>query len=216
MTVDSYAALLGILGALLIGAMSPGPSFVLVSHISITSSRRHGLAAALGMGVGGTLFSALALAGLSAILLQMEWLYMVLKVLGGCYLGYIAISIWRGAQEPIIVSEAELFSNGSLRKAFATALITQISNPKAAIVYGSIFAALMPASPELWMVLMLPPLVFLLETGWYCVVAVAFSSRATRGVYLHSKKWIDRFAAAIMGALGARLVFEGLKLQKTI
>ena len=42
----------GILGALLIGAISPGPSFVLVARTSIALSRRDGLAAALGMGLG--------------------------------------------------------------------------------------------------------------------------------------------------------------------
>lgn len=52
--MSEIAVILGILGALLIGAMSPGPSFIVVSRIGMTSSRRNGIAAALGMGLGGS------------------------------------------------------------------------------------------------------------------------------------------------------------------
>ncbi len=48
--MSASIALLGILGALLVGAVGPGPSSVFISRIAVTSSRRDGLAAALGMG----------------------------------------------------------------------------------------------------------------------------------------------------------------------
>lgn len=38
----------GIMVAIAIGAISPGPSFVLVSRISLSNSRRHELAAVIG------------------------------------------------------------------------------------------------------------------------------------------------------------------------
>ncbi len=66
--MEPSVALLSILGALLVGAANPGPSFVLVARTAIAVSRPAGLAAALGMGVGGVLFSALALLGLHALL----------------------------------------------------------------------------------------------------------------------------------------------------
>jgi threonine/homoserine/homoserine lactone efflux protein len=56
-------AIAAILTALLIGAMSPGPSFVIVARNSIGLSRRDGLATALGMGIGGVFFSGIALLG---------------------------------------------------------------------------------------------------------------------------------------------------------
>ena len=53
--MSSHLILLSILGAVMIGAISPGPSFVLVSRTAMTSSRRDGLAAALGDGDGGAI-----------------------------------------------------------------------------------------------------------------------------------------------------------------
>ncbi|MDX0974320.1 LysE family translocator [Sinorhizobium medicae] len=208
------AALFGILGAILIGAISPGPSFVLVSRIAITGSRLDGLAAAAGMGLGGALFGILALAGLSALLLQVEWFYMTLKLIGGAYLVYLGIRIWRGADAPLSADTSVVFQRKSVWRSFTFALVTQISNPKTAIVYGSFFAALLPASPPDWLLLSLPPMIFLVEAAWYAAVALAFSANRPRGVYLHFKEWIDRIAGGVIVALGLRLLTEGLQSQK--
>ncbi|MGE0240168.1 MAG: LysE family translocator [Parvibaculaceae bacterium] len=106
--------LAAILGAVLIGAISPGPSFVMVLRTAIALSRRDGLAAALGMGLGGALFGTLALVGLTALLAQVEWLYMVLKLAGGAYLIHLAIRIWRGADQPVAIPPTVAFRSTTL------------------------------------------------------------------------------------------------------
>lgn len=202
---DTFA-LFSILGALLLGAISPGPSFVLVTQLSMRMSRRDGIAAALGMGLGGAIYGTLAVAGLTALLQQVDWLYLVLKLAGGAYLIYLGIGIWRGASAPLDV-RVEVGRPARL-PALVLALITQLSNPKTAVVYGSIFAALLPASPPLWLLLALPPLIFVVEAGWYLAVALVFSATVPRSAYLAGKRWIDRVTGAVMGALGARLIWD--------
>jgi threonine/homoserine/homoserine lactone efflux protein len=71
-----------------------------------------------------------------------------------------------------------------------------------------VFAALLPDNPPLWLDLAVPPLVFVQETAWYSIVALAFSSSRPRAVYLRAKLWIDRAAGLIIGALGVRLIVE--------
>lgn len=208
--MEFVPALLSILGALLLGAMSPGPSFVLVSRLSISASRPDGLAAAVGMGVGGAIFASLALVGLTALLMQVAWLYLGLKIAGGAYLIYLGYRIWRGAREPLAMSGGDAVSR-NLPRSFAVALMTQLSNPKTAVVYGSIFAALLPPNPPLWMLLALPPLFFCIEAGWYSAVALAFSAEKPRAAYLRSKTWVDRAAGAVMAALGIRLLIESTR-----
>src|ERR1035437_8675979 len=77
-------ALAGIIGALSVGVVSPGPSFVMVARTTVATSRAHGVSAAFGMGVGGMLFAAAALLGLQAVFLAVPSVYLGLKVLGGC------------------------------------------------------------------------------------------------------------------------------------
>ena len=209
--MSSLVALLAILGTLAVGAISPGPSFVLVVRTSIAQSRRDGLAAALGMGAGGVVFAALALLGLQALLMQAAWLYLALKIASGAYLIYLAIKLWRAAGEPIAVGVDSNAIVAKPSRSFFMGLMTQLSNPKTAVVYASIFAALLPAQPPLWLVLALPPLVFAVEAGWYAAVALLFLSPRPRGVYLRSRRWIDRTAGAVLGALGVRLILEGAR-----
>ncbi|MGD1879493.1 MAG: LysE family translocator [Kiloniellaceae bacterium] len=208
--MTSLVILASILGTLLIGAASPGPTFVLVSRISISTSRIDGLAAALGVGVGGAIFATLAVFGLSALLLQVEWLHLLLKLAGGAYLIYLGIRIWRSAGQPISPPENARVQRSGLQRsglrAFGIGLLTHLSNPKTAIVYASIFAALLPVSPPLWMLIALPPLVMAVETFWYTAVVLVFSARRPRSVYLAARIWIDRAAGAVMGALGAQLI----------
>lgn len=203
--------LFGILGALLIGAISPGPSFVLVSRVAVTASRAAGLSAAIGMGLGGAIFGGLALLGLSALLNQIQWLYVVLKLLGGTYLLCLGIRIWRGAPKLLVIPVDRRVANVlSIWQCFLLALITQLSNPKTAVVYGSIFAAFLPVSPELWILLVLPPLIFLVETSWYAIVALVFSAKRPQELYLKSKIWVDRATGLVLGVLGYRLVGEAV------
>ena len=202
-------SVLGILGALLVGAMSPGASFVVVSRIALMQSRSNGLAAALGMGLGGLLFATLALGGLVALLQQVEWLFAILKLMGGVYLLVLALGTWRGAARPLPDLGAAGLHHKSAGRAVLLGFVTQVSNPKTVVVYASIFAAFLSGSAPAWMLFTLPLLIFLVEAGWYSLVALGFSAQRPRSLYLAAKVWIDRVTGLVMGALGARLIYEG-------
>jgi threonine/homoserine/homoserine lactone efflux protein len=105
--MQELTAILGISAALAIGAASPGPSFLVVARLAVSSSRVDGLYAALGMGIGGLIFACLSLLGLHGLLHAVPSLYVVLKVLGGLYLVYLGIRIWRGARRPLQVATSE-------------------------------------------------------------------------------------------------------------
>jgi threonine/homoserine/homoserine lactone efflux protein len=205
--MTSTITLLSILGALLLGAISPGPSFVFVVRTAAAQSRTEGLAAALGMGVGAMFFGALAVLGLRTLMLEGGLLFTALKVAGGLYLVYLAWQIWRHAAEPIAVATT---GAGTVRpgRAFLLGLLTQLSNPKIIAVFGAVFAALLPENPEAWLYWAIPPLIFLQETLWYAIVAVAFSATRPRSLYLGLKLWLDRAAATFIGLLGIRLIIE--------
>jgi threonine/homoserine/homoserine lactone efflux protein len=205
--METIVSLAVLLGALTVGAMSPGPSFVLVARTAIGKSRSDGLAAAVGMGIGGLIFSVLVVLGLHAVLSSVPRLYLVLKVGGGIYLLYLGIRIWRDSREPLRMAETGERMKSSLSQSFLIALGTQLSNPKTAVFYGSIFAALLPPDlPVLLAAVLLPALVFAVETVWYAIVALALSSASPRAAYLRAKAVVDRTAGTVLGVLGLRLV----------
>ena len=212
--MDTTLSLLGIAGAMAVGAMSPGPSFVMVARTAV-ASRNDGLAAALGMGAGGIVFAIAALAGLQAAFLAVPGLYLGIKGFGGAYLIYLGIRIWRGARQPLAMTQDAAGTSprqqGRGGRTFLLGLATQVSNPKTAVVYASIFAAFLPREVPLVLALAVPVVIFCIETGWYAIVALALSSAAPRSAYLRYKVWIDRAAGGVMGLLGLRLIWSAVR-----
>ena len=210
--MEPIVTLVGLLGVLLVGAASPGPSFVLVARTAVARSRRDGLAAALSMGAGAAIFTALVLLGLTAVLARVPLLYAGLKLLGGLWLLLLAWRMWRGAAGPLaLAGDGAAWRDAAA--AFRAGLATQLTNPKTAVYYGSVFAALLPRHPPGWLVLALPPLVLVVEAGWYARVALVFSAGRPRAAYLRAKRWVDRAAGAVMGLLGSRLALEAIRAR---
>jgi threonine/homoserine/homoserine lactone efflux protein len=203
--MENLPALIGILAALTVGVVSPGPSFVMVARTAVCTSRREGIAAALGMGAGGVVFAVAALLGLHALLLAVPSLYLALKLMGGLYLAYLGWRIWASAAQPLMIVDLAERPATRTTRALALGFTTQISNPKTAIVYASVFAAFLPGAQSLAFDVTLVVLVFVVEAGWYALVALALASERPRSVYLRCKVWVDRLAGGVMIGLGLKL-----------
>lgn len=210
--MEAIPSLVAICAALTVGVVSPGPSFVMIARTSVALSRVDGVAAALGMGLGGLLFAAAALIGLHVVLTALPWLYALLKVGGGAWLLYLGWKIWRGAAQPLALPDGSPPADGARahtpRKSFVMGFVTQVTNPKTTLVYASVFAALLPQQFGAGMAIALLVLVFVIESGWYALVALALSSSAPRAAYLRGKRWIDRVTGGVLAALGLRLMLS--------
>lgn len=212
--MDLLASMATVLGALALGTISPGPSFVLVARTAVAKSRHDGIAAAFGMGVGGVIFAALALLGLQAALAAVPWLFTALRVGGALYLIYLGWNTWRGAVRPIALEPPVAAGGAALRGSFRMGLLTQLSNPKTAVVYGSVFAALLPRETPAWAGLALLGLIFAIETGWYVFVALTLSTASPRAVYLRARTAIDRTAGGVVAALGLKLLLDARSVMR--
>ena len=193
----------------LLAVISPGPSFLITARTAVAQSRTDGLKVALGLGAGTVIWSAAALLGLNAVFHAVPVLFMGMKIAGALFLLYIAWMIFRHAAVPLkIEGQGERLANPFLK-----GFLTQISNPKVAVFFGSIFIAMLPAEVPLWMTLALIVIVSFNEVWWYSVVALFFGSGPVRNFYIGAKAWIDRFTGLFLGALGLRLLWsarEGL------
>ena len=206
--MELWVVVTAIFGAILIGAISPGPSFVLVARTAVAVSRSAGLATALGMGLGGLIFAALALLGLHIVLTAVPWLYLGLKLAGAAYLFYLAVRLWHGANDPIAAADAPADQNGDWLRSFGLGLATQLSNPKTAIWYASVFTATLSEQSPRGLAAIVLPMIFAIEAGWYALVAAMFSSPGPRRGYLRLKRWIDRLAGSVMALLGIKLLWD--------
>mgnify|MGYP003411797181 CR=1 FL=1 len=191
----------------LLAVMSPGQSFLLVSRTALSSGRPAALAATLGMGLGVLPWAIGAMLGLALLLQQAAWLYALLKIAGGLYLIYLAVMVWRHAPDPVVVT-----TDGATRQerwaACKTALLAVVANPKVVVFFGAIFVSVLPADPPLWMLGAILAIVLINEMGWYTIVALLFSADRPRAAYMGVKPAVDRMMAVVLGALGARLIWD--------
>ena len=198
-----YLFLIHISVSLILGVISPGPSFILVSKTAMSSSKAVGMALCLGMALGAMIFALLASVGLYLILETVPWFYTLLKILGGLYLAFLALKVWQSASEPL-PRQSSATSN-QLFRSFVLGLITQLSNPKTAIIFAGVFAAFMPQNPPPFSYIMLCTLAFIIDLAWYSLVTVALSNSKAQGIYARYKSQICKTSAGFIGLIGVKL-----------
>jgi len=204
--MHEYIFLLPIFLFLLLGVMSPGPSFILVAQTAMAKSRTEAIAVSVGMGVGATIFAIIASVGLFVLLNSVPWVYLGLKVVGGSYLCFLAFKMWSSSNKPVKTNIKSNKNKQGIFKMFFAGLLTQLSNPKTAIVFGSVFAAFLPKDVPEYSYYIISIATFFIDSAWYMLVATLLSTSKAQKAYIKFKKYICRTAGAFMGVLGVKLI----------
>ena len=213
--MQPFAALLGISVALGLGAASPGASFVLVAQTAVSQSRRSGLWAAVGMGLGGVLIALAALLGLQSVLIAAPGARAGLDAVGGAYLLYVGVRIFRKAGRSKVPATPHADPVRAPRHVMAAALATQVSNPSTVLGFAAVFAAFLPATVSWGFGAAILAVVFAVEAGWYGVVVLALSAGPARRAYLRHGAAIGRVSGSVMALLALPLFHQCYVLTST-
>ncbi|MEU7904390.1 LysE family translocator [Actinoplanes sp. NPDC049118] len=132
----TLASLLGVTAVALGMVLTPGPNMMYLVSRSITQGRRAGVVSLGGVAIGFLVYLTAANLGLSVIFVHVPEAYQALKLAGAAYLGWLAFKTLRPGG-------ASVFAPGELpvdssRRLFAMGLLTNLLNPKAAIMYLSL------------------------------------------------------------------------------
>ncbi|RDI98402.1 threonine export protein RhtC [Dyella solisilvae] len=193
----------------LVALLSPGPDFFFVSQTAVSRTRRQAMFGVLGITLGVLVWSALALAGLQLVLQRLAWLERLISVAGGLYLAWMGLKMLRGAwRAPAAgVAEPRAVLQQSDLATLRAGLLTNLSNPKVVIYFGSVFSAFVgdrvsrAARWGLWSMVVVETLL------WFTFVAGVFALPAMRRGYLRLSRWIDGLAGAVFVAFGLHLIF---------
>ena len=134
-----------ILGAALIAMASPGPANLAIAGTSMTHGRKHGLALASGITTGSLIWSTTAALGMGTVMMANAWLFETLRYAGAAYLFYLAIKSACSAMRPTLEDHAALPGTRSgLYRTYLKGLAIHLTNPKAILFLGSIYALGLP------------------------------------------------------------------------
>ncbi|MDX1726634.1 MULTISPECIES: LysE family translocator [Pseudoalteromonas] len=189
----------------MMGAMSPGPSLAVVLKHSLNGGMKNGMLAALSHGFGVGLYAAASLLGLGALMLQFPTVYQLLVYLGAAYLAYLGLKILfsKSNDSELQVQKSAVSSSKALQDGFAIAFL----NPKLAIFFLALFSQFIdPENLTLNIGIIMCLTVFLIDTGWYLLVALLTDVSKKRFGFTKQNIWLDRLLGAVFIALAIKVV----------
>lgn len=203
--MDPVVVLLSIFGIFLPALMLPGPDFVAVVRSSIKGGTRAGLMTTLGVSFGLLTYAGLSLLGLSAVLTQFEWLAWSIRILGAGYLIYLGVRLLFAKPVQIDISEPET-SPASNPLIFG--FLVTLTNPKAVVIFSSVFATAVTPDTPLWLLMLITALVFSSALLWYAIVSLFMSSRPVVERFAKTSHWIERAAGICFIGIGGKLLSD--------
>lgn len=129
----SWSAAGGMALAALVMVLTPGPNMIYLVSRSITQGRVAGLVSLGGTGVGFLVYMTLANLGLAVVFVVVPWLYIGLKAAGVLYLAWLAWKALKPGGAGLF--EPRPLAHDSGWKLFRMGLLTNLLNPKAAVMY---------------------------------------------------------------------------------
>ncbi|WP_165984308.1 LysE family translocator [Streptomyces sp. YIM 98790] len=132
----SAQALVGISLVALGLVLTPGPNMMYLVSRSVVQGRRAGLFSLLGVAAGFFVYLLAAVAGIAALFALVPALYTAVKLAGAAYLAYLAWTTLRPGGRSAF--DPQPLPPDPPRRLFAMGLITNLLNPKIAILYISV------------------------------------------------------------------------------
>ncbi|MCF6322211.1 MAG: LysE family translocator [Rhizobiaceae bacterium] len=194
-----------LLTAAFIAGASPGPATLAIAGTSMTSGRKYGLAVACGIVTGSLIWSVTAAFGLGAIMLANSWLLETVRYIGAGYLIYLA---WRSANSALKPGDVELkgVTHSSLKRAYSKGLTLHLTNPKAILYFGSLYAIGIPANTSLAGLAIVIVSLWVLGIFIFLGYAILFSSGPIRRSYFRLRRWFEGVFALAFAAAGLKIL----------
>ncbi|GLS33419.1 Threonine/homoserine/homoserine lactone efflux protein [Mesorhizobium albiziae] len=202
---------LAFLGVSIVVIVTPGPDTAITIRNTLLGGRAGGVFTALGIAAGQTVWAVATSAGMVAILVASEPLFLAVKYAGALYLVYLGIQALREAMAP---SQAAAVGNGLVQPsfrlrppvAFRQGLISDLGNPKMAVFFASLLPQFLPPGQASFSALLLLGVVFAAMTfAWLAFYAAVI---AKAGDFLRR----PAIRRAVEGVTGVLLIGLGMRI----
>ncbi len=147
----------------LLGAMSPGPSMVVVINNAIFKNKFNGILTALGHGFGIGIYALFAVLGIGLIIETNIMLFNVIKIVSIVFLFYLGINSIITIKK-IEFKKEKLIDSG---QSFLEGLSISLLNPKILIWFVAIYSQFMSTDNELYLNISLVLIASIVDALWY-------------------------------------------------
>jgi threonine/homoserine/homoserine lactone efflux protein len=214
-----FAQLVGLLGVLTLGLLSPGPDFLLILRNSLGPSAARGLGTAAGIALGLAVQVLAISLGFAALPIPAM---RALQLVGAAYLAYLGLRALLA--RPTADSEGRKImsrsghgfasstpeSSPALRSGFTDGLVCNLTNPKAFLFFVGLFAQVLPPGTLLGWRIMLPALIVVHGATMWTIVVLALRAPPVAAQLTRAQHWLPRAFGLVLLAFAVWLAWTTL------
>ncbi|MDN4619097.1 LysE family translocator [Paenibacillus sp. PsM32] len=189
---------------------APGPNMIYLISRSVTQGRVAGVISLFGVVLAFVVYIVATMMGLSALFLTVPMLYTMIKWAGAVYLLWLAWKAIRPGSDRNIL-EPQALTIESPKKLFMMGFMTNLLNPKAAVLYVSLLPQFIdPARGSVLMQsatlgLIQISISFIINLLIVLVASQVVSWFGKRPIWLRVQRWV---MASVLTALAARMALD--------
>ena len=188
----------------LLGAMTPGQSFIVILKHSTAGGRLNGLVASIGHGFGVMLYAIATVIGLALVVKQTPWLFDAIRYSGAAFLVWLAYKALTSNPQNASLSVAQI--SVTLKQSFYEGLMISFLNPKLAIFFLALFSQFLNDAAGWQHNIIMVATVSGIDTLWYCVVALVLSHSTMLAKLRNNIGIIEKCSGVVLLAVALRVV----------
>ncbi|MFP3920156.1 MAG: LysE family translocator [Dichotomicrobium sp.] len=194
--------------------VTPGPDTAITIRNTLFGGRAGGVMTAFGIASGQTIWALATSAGIVALLVASEPLFLAVKYAGAAYLIYLGImalreAVWPSGSAHTATSTAQPRRRLTLVAAFRQGIISDLANPKMAVFFASLLPQFVPGGEASFSAFLLLGVIFAVMTFvWLSVYAILI---AKVGDFLRRpgiRRAIEAATGTVLIGLGLRVAAE--------
>ena len=199
--------LLAFLGISVLVIATPGPDTAITIRNTLLGGRAPGLATALGVAIGQAIWALATSAGVVAVLIASEPLFLAVKYVGGAYLVWLGLQLLHAAFRPATTHAVAATTDPMApRLAFGQGILSDLGNPKMAVFFTSLLPQFAPADAASFAGLATLGLLFSSMTfGWLVFYALAIARMGNVLRRSSMRRVFEGITGAALVGLGVRL-----------
>ena len=190
----------------LLGAVSPGPSMVVVMNNALFKNRFHGILTSLGHGFGIGMYALFAVLGIALIIKTNLFVFNGIKFISIIFLIYLGVKS--------IISKSKLdFGKYNLNDgitSFSQGVSISLLNPKIFIWFIAIYSQFMSVDNDLFFNTVLVLTAAIVDALWYITLTLLVTSKIVLDFIKNKNGLLQKFVGIIFIAIGLLLLIEML------
>jgi threonine/homoserine/homoserine lactone efflux protein len=187
------------------GAMTPGPSLVVVLKHTVGGGRSNGLVAAIGQATGVAIYATLTVLGLAVLIQESPMVFNAIRYVSIVFILYLAYQAFT-SKSGISKIDGEA-GNVTLVQSAREGLMIAFVNPKLAIFFLALFSQFISSDASWTQNAVMIATVGLVDFVWYSTIVMTLSQKGFLAALRNNMHIVEKITGVALLTVAARVAF---------